>query len=63
MYILQLYKHFGRGEKPSEELGRGRDWNVDIIPKFLMANGRNPSKLRYKSLCILFRSACQVADP
>jgi RAB protein geranylgeranyltransferase component A len=22
-----------------EKLGRGRDWNVDLIPKFLMANG------------------------
>jgi RAB protein geranylgeranyltransferase component A len=25
--------------KPPEEFGRGRDWNVDLIPKFLMANG------------------------
>ena len=22
-----------------EEYGRSRDWNVDLIPKFLMANG------------------------
>lgn len=22
-----------------EEYGRARDWNVDLIPKFLMANG------------------------
>jgi len=22
-----------------EQMGRGRDWNVDLIPKFLMANG------------------------
>lgn len=21
-------------------MGRGRDWNVDLIPKFLMANGK-----------------------
>lgn len=21
-------------------MGRGRDWNVDLIPKFLMANGQ-----------------------
>jgi Rab GDP dissociation inhibitor len=25
--------------KPSTNMGRGRDWNVDLIPKFLMANG------------------------
>ncbi|CAH0560354.1 unnamed protein product [Brassicogethes aeneus] len=24
---------------PDETYGRGRDWNVDLIPKFLMANG------------------------
>lgn len=24
---------------PDESYGRGRDWNVDLIPKFLMANG------------------------
>lgn len=23
-----------------EEYGRSRDWNVDLIPKFLMANGK-----------------------
>jgi RAB protein geranylgeranyltransferase component A len=22
-------------------MGRGRDWNVDLIPKFLMANGKD----------------------
>ena len=37
--FTQLYKHFGREEKPPESMGRGRDWNVDLIPKFLMANG------------------------
>ncbi|XP_065911583.1 rab GDP dissociation inhibitor beta-like [Dysidea avara] len=36
--IDQLYEHFGKGKAP-ETLGRGRDWNVDLIPKFLMANG------------------------
>jgi Rab GDP dissociation inhibitor len=24
---------------PDQIYGRGRDWNVDLIPKFLMANG------------------------
>ncbi|MCP9265429.1 Rab GDP dissociation inhibitor beta [Dirofilaria immitis] len=28
-----------RMQKPSTDMGRGRDWNVDLIPKFLMANG------------------------
>ena len=35
----KLYEHFKRGDKPAESMGRGRDWSVDLIPKFLMANG------------------------
>ncbi|CAG8626809.1 15041_t:CDS:10 [Racocetra fulgida] len=27
------------GEKPPSELGRDRDYNIDLIPKFMMANG------------------------
>lgn len=34
-----LFKMFNMGSAP-ESLGRGRDWNVDLIPKFLMANGQ-----------------------
>lgn len=34
----ELFQRFGV-EKPAEKYGRGRDWNVDLIPKFLMANG------------------------
>jgi Rab GDP dissociation inhibitor len=37
----QLFEHF-RGEKSKagpEFFGKPRDWNVDLIPKFLMANG------------------------
>lgn len=34
----ELFAKFGAG-KPGEKFGRGRDWSVDLIPKFLMANG------------------------
>lgn len=37
--LEELYKKFGK-EKPPESMGRGRDWNVDLVPKFLMANGQ-----------------------
>merc|ERR1719210_692853 len=36
----ELYTHFKSEKKPDESFGRGRDWNVDLIPKFLMANGQ-----------------------
>uniref|UniRef100_A0AAQ5X1D1 Rab GDP dissociation inhibitor n=1 Tax=Amphiprion ocellaris TaxID=80972 RepID=A0AAQ5X1D1_AMPOC len=38
--LLQLYKRFNLPGKPPESMGKGRDWNVDLIPKFLMANGQ-----------------------
>jgi len=34
-----LYTMFNMGKAP-ESFGRGRDWNVDLIPKLLMANGQ-----------------------
>ena len=36
--LEELYKHF---KKTPEEgkYGRGRDWNVDLVPKFIMAGG------------------------
>lgn len=35
----QVFQHFKRPEV-QDKYGRGRDWNVDLIPKFLMANGQ-----------------------
>jgi len=37
--LAKVYEHFKRQDKPPESLGRGRDWNVDLIPKFIMARG------------------------
>uniref|UniRef100_A0A671RRZ7 Rab GDP dissociation inhibitor n=1 Tax=Sinocyclocheilus anshuiensis TaxID=1608454 RepID=A0A671RRZ7_9TELE len=38
--LEDLYKRFSLPGSPPESMGKGRDWNVDLIPKFLMANGR-----------------------
>ncbi|KAK1906997.1 Rab GDP dissociation inhibitor beta [Dissostichus eleginoides] len=40
LWKMYLYKRFSLPGKPSESMGKGRDWNVDLIPKFLMANGQ-----------------------
>jgi len=37
--LEELFTKFGL-PKPDEGYGRGRDWNVDLIPKFIMANGQ-----------------------
>lgn len=46
---LQLYKRFNLPGEPPESMGKGRDWNVDLIPKFLMANG-----ILRSLICVLF---------
>lgn len=37
--LQELFQKFGAREPEEKEYGRGRDWNVDLVPKFLMANG------------------------
>eukprot|EP01071_Lankesteria_metandrocarpae_P004753 Lankesteria_metandrocarpae@DN3681_c0_g1_i2.p1 len=37
--LTNLYEKFGKGSPP-EALGANRDWNVDLIPKFVMACGK-----------------------
>ena len=39
--IHQLFKKFGQEQPPSEaELGKLRDYSVDLVPKFIMAGGQ-----------------------
>ncbi|KAI9256601.1 GDP dissociation inhibitor [Phascolomyces articulosus] len=45
--LTQLYSKFRPDQSPPEELGRDRDWNVDLIPKFMMANGEIVRFLTY----------------
>ncbi|XP_072922585.1 rab GDP dissociation inhibitor beta isoform X1 [Hemitrygon akajei] len=45
--LEDLYKRFNIPGSPPESMGRGRDWNVDLIPKFLMANGQLVKMLLY----------------
>jgi len=37
--LVQLYEKFRSGVKPNEALGQNREYNVDLIPKFIMASG------------------------
>ncbi|XP_036617137.1 rab GDP dissociation inhibitor alpha-like [Trichosurus vulpecula] len=45
--LEDLYKRFEMNEGPPDSMGRGRDWNVDLIPKFLLASGQLMSMLMY----------------
>lgn len=37
--ITNLWEKFRPGTQPPKEFGANRDWNVDLIPKFIMASG------------------------
>lgn len=37
--LTQLYRKFRPDTEVPAELGRDRDYNIDLIPKFMMANG------------------------
>lgn len=37
--MRQLYRHFRPDQTPPTELGRDRDYAVDLIPKFIISNG------------------------
>ena len=38
--LEDLYKRFKIPGAPPASMGRGRDWNVDLMPKFLMPHGQ-----------------------
>lgn len=38
--FLQLWEKFRPGQAVPKELGSSRDYNVDLVPKFMMANGK-----------------------
>ncbi|XP_075687875.1 rab GDP dissociation inhibitor beta-like isoform X2 [Rhinoderma darwinii] len=44
--LEELYRRFNV-IGPPEPMGRGREWNVDLVPKFLMANGQLVKMLLY----------------
>ncbi|RDA91648.1 hypothetical protein CP533_0057 [Ophiocordyceps camponoti-saundersi (nom. inval.)] len=37
--LFKKYGNFQKGEEPWKKYGRPNDWNIDLIPKFLMSSG------------------------
>jgi len=37
--LTQMYEKFRNGASPPEKYGHNRHWNIDLIPKFIMASG------------------------
>ena len=38
--LTNLWKTFRPNQEPPKQYGHNRDWNVDMIPKFIMADGK-----------------------
>ena len=49
---MQLWERFRPGQTPPASLGASRDYNVDMVPKFIMANG-NLVKVREIIYCLV----------
>lgn len=43
----QLFRKFKNGAAPPAEYGKDRDWNVDLVPKFMMSSGELVKILTY----------------
>ncbi|KAI1081740.1 rab GDP-dissociation inhibitor [Whalleya microplaca] len=37
--LFKKYGNFNKGEEPWKKYGRANDWNIDLVPKFLMSSG------------------------
>jgi hypothetical protein len=48
--LLQLFEKYRGGAAPPKELGPSRDYNVDMVPKFMMARGKLVKALIYTSV-------------
>ncbi len=38
--LTALWKFFDRTDTPNPNYGQNRDWNIDLVPKFIMADGK-----------------------
>jgi len=38
--LTNLWKLYREKEEPNKELGHNRDWNIDLIPKYIMYGGK-----------------------
>jgi Rab GDP dissociation inhibitor len=51
--LSNLYSKFRPGSEAPSGLGHSRDWNVDLIPKFIMACGDLVKILLHAKVCPL----------
>lgn len=47
--VSQLWERFRPGKDPPKQLGPSRDFNIDMVPKFIMANGNLVKVVKWTS--------------
>merc|ERR1712168_1401623 len=56
--LNELFVHFKKEMPADVDYGRARDWNVDLIPKFIMANGQLEKLLIYTGVTRYLEFKC-----
>ncbi|KAE8685549.1 Guanosine nucleotide diphosphate dissociation inhibitor [Hibiscus syriacus] len=56
--LIQLWKKFRGNDKPPAHLGSSRDYNVDMVPKFMMANGTLVRVLIHTDVPVTLLQSC-----
>ena len=60
--LTNLWAKFRGDQKPPKEYGHNRDWNVDLIPKFIMADGNLVKMLLHTKVTKYLEWKCVAAS-
>ena len=68
--LEDMWKHFNQEGAPPAALGRPRDWNIDLVPKFIMSQGAHlhlqrprsegENNTKCVSVCVVERASVSV---
>ena len=67
--LTNMWKLFRGKEEPNKELGHNRDWNIDLIPKYIMYGGklvkillktRVSRYLEWKRTCLIIKQLMEL---
>ena len=53
--LTNLWKKFREGSDPPAEYGHNRDWNIDLIPKYVLADGNFLILGKIRRITFLFK--------
>lgn len=60
--LTNLWTKFRPGQNPPKQYGHNRDWNIDLIPKFIMADGNLVKMLLHTKVTKYLEWKCVAAS-